>query len=514
MRGLKGSIVVASLALAYGCSTSSATDASSPIGEGGASDPASADPDAKPGAGRDGSSVADAGADPDAGTDPDAPAGVDAGPLSPSYVDYDVNHVLVTGQSNSVANGGYPILSTTQPFKNLMFDTGVMPMTQCGPDGCYEYQTPSSFVPLVEGDKFFDWEVETSAAGLANEASLLATQRYDFGVRAGYPLEHDVLVSVHGRSGNTYWCLRKGGCNYKAAGMLSAFAQGMMEVQSGKTLAAALGKSYAVRAVASIHGESDHYGYTAGTPEFPLPGTDGTPGAIADYSDALLEWQRDYEAGIKAITGQPGTVPLLVTQLSGWNDAPTSKLAQMQLDAHIRSAGKVLLVSPGYPFSVQNDCLHYTSDGERRIGEYFAKVYAKVVLGGETWEPVRPKQITRVANVVTVKFYVPVPPLVLDTTRVTNPGSYGFGVVDPSAATITGVAVTAPDTVTLTLSNTPTGPGSRLRYAQNQIPGGCIGPGTVYPGGARGNLRDSDLTPSQAGYDLFDWSVAFDVALP
>ena len=24
-----------------------------------------------------------------------------------------------------------------------------------------------------------------------------------------------MLVSLHGRSGNTYWCLRKGGCDYK-----------------------------------------------------------------------------------------------------------------------------------------------------------------------------------------------------------------------------------------------------------------------------------------------------------
>ena len=35
-----------------------------------------------------------------------ATAPEDDGTLAESYVDYAVNHVIVTGQSNSVANGG------------------------------------------------------------------------------------------------------------------------------------------------------------------------------------------------------------------------------------------------------------------------------------------------------------------------------------------------------------------------------------------------------------------------
>src|SRR5207253_2285800 len=68
------------------------------------------------------------------------------------YVPFDVNHVLSTGQSNAVANGGTPVLSTSQPFANVMFDTGVMTGGSCDGDGCTTYQKPSSFVPLVEGD--------------------------------------------------------------------------------------------------------------------------------------------------------------------------------------------------------------------------------------------------------------------------------------------------------------------------------------------------------------------------
>ncbi len=453
-----------------------------------------------PGApGGNGGSGADGG-DPD---DPNTP-GV-------PYVDFAINHVLITGQSNSVANSGIPVLSTTQPFSNLMFNTGVMPMTGCDGAGCRAFDPPSSFVPLVEGDRFFGYGVETAGAGLANEVTHLAKGHYR-GVIAGLPDGHDVLVSLHGRSGNTYWCLRKGGCNYKA-GYLAPFDQGMMEVTEAKKIAAAANKSYVVRAVASIHGESDHYSYTEGSQEFPIAGSDGTPNKITSYADAMIEWQEDYESSVKAITGQTQPVPLFISQISGWNDTQYSKVAQFQLDAHIRAPGKVILIGPSYQLGTdKNDCRHFTNHGERRLGEYFAKVYARVVFEGKHWEPLRPKAVTRDGAVITVKFHVPVPPIVIDTERVAEIASYGFTYADGSGAApaISNVAVTGPDTVQITLASAPTGEGKHLMYAQNQVPFTCIGT----PDGARGNLRDSDATPSQSGYDLHNWAVHFDVPVP
>jgi hypothetical protein len=292
----------------------------------------------------------------------------------------------------------------------------------------------------------------------------------------------------------------------------------MKEVESAKALSAAAGRSYVVRAVVAIHGESDHYSYVAGTPEFPLAGTDGTPNKIKDYSDGLVEWQEDYQAGVQAITGQAEPVPLFISGLSGFTTTRTSQVLLWQLDAHGRAAGKVVLVTPGYPFSVRNDCLHYDNHGLRRLGEYFAKAYARTVFQKQAWEPVRPKLITRVGNVVTVRYYVPAPPLTFDTVHVTDPGNLGFDFVDNGALVpIANVAVVSADEVRLTLAAVPSGVGMRLRYAQNQDTNPatrCIGPGTVYGGGARGNLRDSDATPSRYGYDLWNWGVSFDVAVP
>lgn len=519
--------VAAALGAAYGCSSSAGTDpegdGGAPIGDDGAIDRSVTLVLDGASSTLDGAAEADSSASRsdagDASDAADAKADADAGPLSPTYVDYDVNHVLITGQSNAVANGGTPILTITQPFTNLMFDTGVMPMTNCNGDGCDTYQTPTSFVPLVESDQFFDYKVETAANGIADEISHLAALKFEFGARAGYPVKHDVLASMHGRSGNTYGCLRKGFCKYNAdRGHMSPFAQGMQEVASAKALAAAAGKTHVVRAVVAIHGESDHYSYVAGTQEFPLPGTDGVPNEIKDYSDGLVEWQVDYETSVKAITGQAQGVPLFISAISGWTSTRTSAIAQWQLDAHIRAPGKVVYVTPAYPLSVLGDCLHFDSTGQRRLGEYFAKAYARVVLGGSTWEPVRPKSISRGGSVITVTYHVPAPPLTLDTVHVTNPGNFGFDFVDNGTlVAISSVALTAPDTVTITLAAAPSGVNMRLRYAQNQDVDPatrCIGPGTVYGGGARGNLRDSDATPSRYGYDLWNWGANFDVVIP
>jgi hypothetical protein len=416
------------------------------------------------------------------------------------YVAFDVNHVVSTGQSNSVAHEGRPPISTTQPYTNLMFDVGVMTSGVCEREGCRVYQKPTSFVPLTEGDTFW-YPVETMSSGLANEATNLAKTKY------GKP-SHDVLVSLAGRNGLTYWCLRKGGCNFLDPTYLNAFDENLKQVTDAKAIAAGMGKSYVVRMVTSIHGESDDFAYATKTQEFPLDGTDGVAQEIKSYADGLIEWQRDYEANVQKITGQTQPVPLLISQFSGWNDIATSAVTQFQYEAHARTKGKVVVVTPGYTLDWAGDCRHYTAKGERQLGEYFGKAYARIVFEGKRWEPVRPLKVTHAGNAITAKFAVPVPPLVLDTQRVVDPGHYGFEVVDAAgnAVAIANVALAGPETVTITLGTAATAT-HRLRYAFTGVPHTCPGPSA----GPRGNLRDSDNSPSQYGYELFNWGVHFEV---
>jgi hypothetical protein len=464
----------------------------------------------------------------DGSTDGGAPDGGDA---AVSYKHYDINHVLSTGQSDSVANGASPPITLTQPFTNLSFDVGVMTgrgataANGCDGEGCRTYETPTDFVPLKEGDRFLaikdqpeGFPVETMSSGLANQASVFAKAWFE---KVGLPHpSHDVLVSLHGRSGNTYWCLRRDinpapGFCYQPSYYISPFAEGLMQVASAKQIAAAKNKTYVVRAVTAIHGGSDHYGNEGELAD--LDRNDGM-GSVGNYAGALLEWQRDYETEVRAITGQAEAVPLFISQFGSFTDKPVSRIPVRQLEAHVTAPGKVIVVTPNYPFVHYEDCNHYTNYSQRRLGAYFAKAYQKVVVEGGTFEPLRPTTITRAGNVLTVKFIVPVPPMVVDTTRVTNPGNLGFTYADSSSsASIANVEVLPPDTVRITLSGAPTGNAKKLRYALNApVPTACPGPTE----GARGNLRDSDTTvgyhrdAANAPYELHNWAVHFELDVP
>lgn len=388
---------------------------------------------------------------------------------APGFVPRDVNHVLVTGQSLAVGVSGAPVLSTTQPFGNLMFNTGVMA-------GGEELE---SFLPLVEGDYIPGSKamVETMSSAFANLVAELA--------REEARETHDLLLSVHASGAKQYALLKKGSKPYN---------NGMAQVAAGRDIAKRLGKSYVVRAVMNVHGESDH--------------AEKNPA----YAKNLLEWQADYERDIQALTGQSEPVPMFQTQISSWTrmmkGTETSAIPGAQLEAHMASGGKVVLVGPKYHLQYVKDGVHLTSEGYRHMGEDYAKAYRRVILEGKPWEPLRPIATTREGAVITVKFAVPSPPLVLDTTLVSDPGNYGFEYTDASASppAITKVELLGPDTVAITLAQAPTGEGRRLRYAFTGIRGARSGPLT----GARGNLRDSDPTHSRAGHRLYNWCIHFD----
>ncbi len=387
----------------------------------------------------------------------------------PGFVHRDVNHVLVAGQSLAVGVAGAPPLTTEQPFTNLMFNTGVL----AGGEGLERFE------PLVEGRSKVP--VETIASSFANlVAGMARTDAID---------AHDILVSSHAQGAKTYAQLRKG---------TKAYERGMAQVTTARDIARTLGKSYVVRAVLNVHGESDHAEKST------------------RYREDLLAWQADYERDILALTGQSEAVPMFETQISSWTKmmggTETSAIPGAQLAAHVESDGKIVLVGPKYHLQYSKDGVHLTNEGYRHLGEEHAKAYRRVVLEGKRWEPLRPLAATIEGAIVTVKLAVPVPPLVLDTTLVSDPGAFGFEYTDASAMppTITRVEVTAPDTVTIALSEPPSAGDRRLRYAFTGVKGARAGPQS----GARGNLRDSDATPSRTGKRLYNWCVHFELPLP
>jgi hypothetical protein len=385
---------------------------------------------------------------------------------------YDVNHVLGTGQSLSVGTVGMPPLTTEQPFANLMFAGGVMPERDLG-----------AFVPLVEGDLIPGsmMRVETMSSGFANLVAALARASGE---------SHDVLVSQHGIGGEPYAALKKGGTR-------GAFEAGIAQAAAARGVAVSLGKSYVVRAVTNVHGETDH---EIGS---------------ARYTGDLLAWQADYDADLRAVTHQTEPIPMFETQISSWTryGAATSGIPAQQLAAHVEAPGKVILVGAKYHLPYVSDGIHLTNEGYRHMGEDYAKAYRRVVLEHGTWEPVRPRGVSRDGATITVTFHVPAPPLVFDTKRVVDPAHLGFEYADDAggaAPSIVAVALAAEDAVTITLSAPPSAGGGRIRYAWTGRRGAAAGPVT----GPRGNLRDSDATPSRAGYPLYNWCIHFDEAVP
>jgi hypothetical protein len=387
--------------------------------------------------------------------------------LDADFRDYEVNHVLGTGQSLSLGAMGTPPLSEEQPYANLMFDTGLEPSGM-----------PSAFAPLVESATFMDEPVETPASGMANLVTRLAED--DFG------LNHSLLVSLHGESGASYPMIAKGTESYE---------RGLANVRAAKTLAEESGKSYVVRAFTVVHGESD-----------------GWENWNQEYGRALVAWQSDVEGDVQAITGQSEPVPMFHSQYSAWTPVeaePYNVIPGQQLDAHLEAPGKVILIGPKYVLPYAEDGFHLTNVGYQWLGEYYAKAYAHHVLRGEAWEPLRPDTVRREGTKIVLSLVVPVPPVILDTERVTDPGDFGFEVVGPSGAPepIERVEITGPEEITIILTREPATTGVRLRYAYTGTPGEPGGPRT----GPRGNLRDSDPTPSRAGHSLYNWCVHFEV---
>lgn len=241
-----------------------------------------------------------------------------------------------------------------------------------------------------------------------------------------------------------------------------------------------------------------------------------------DVYTYLNAFQAAAEADIKAITGQSGTIPVLVIQpsviqpgVAAVNPDLDHAGALLILKAHVDHPAKIILAGPTYTF-VHSDAYSYRSRAMRGIGAMMARAAAALTTNG-AWSPVRPTLVTRVGAVIDVDFSVPSGPLVFDTTRVMDPGDYGFTYFDDSAsATISSVTLVSASKVRIVLNTTPTGANKKIRYGFNSGASatGSFGAINGPLGSPRGCLRDSSAVVDPDGYDTFNWSVIFNEPVP
>lgn len=246
--------------------------------------------------------------------------------------------------------------------------------------------------------------------------------------------------------------------------------------------------------------------------------TDGLNNNL-NYEANLVEWRNDFDADIKALTGQSTDVHMFLCQTAtagGYdsNGGITDTdfvIPQSQLDADDNNT-LITMVCSKYHLPY-NDRSHITNLGQRTLGEYYGKALAKI-RKGQTFNCVKPSSISRATpSSIQINFAGVIGNLVFDTTLVQAIANQGFDYVDDSANTITDVTITGPAQVTIQLSGT-IGANPFVSYAYHNGAGGEVN--QIAGLGDRGNLRDTD--PARSRFDnsirLYNWAVIFKKAVP
>lgn len=388
-----------------------------------------------------------------------------------------INGLISYGQSLSAGRLSNPPISLSQPYANLMPAGGVKSATGSDLIG---------FAALIEdtkneGNSGTGVNGETPCSGAANYAVAYTAQT------AGVaPSDFTVWSSAPGQSGQPIANLSKG---------TSAYARLMAQVSAGVSSAASLGRSFAVHAVSWTQGEADVLADTA----------------AATYKAAVRQLVADLNTDIKAATGQTTSVHLLIYQtawhstLSGAEGVGAIALAQLELAA---TEPLIHLTTPIYHVATVSDHLHLTASGSSYYGHYIGRAYAQLVVEGREPDSIQPVSATAVGTTLRIRFDVPAPPLVFDTTNLSAITDYGFAVHDGTGTlTLSSPLIVNGDTVQWTLNRT-LGTSPTVDYALSYA-------GTLHENGGAGNLRDS--TPDTGivdGVSMPLWHVAPHFRIP
>jgi len=295
-------------------------------------------------------------------------------------------------------------------------------------------------------------------------------------------VDPSIVMYTAGWGGRTYPNLQKGTIPYQ---------NGLTALQRIKDLAAAEDADVWMPFILLIHGESDS--------------------TRPEYMSEILLWQPDWDADIRAITGQAATVKMLCTQASTFQGGKNGVLAPYEAS---KANSNYILAAPYYPYGLVGDNLHLGPNGVD-VGEKSAHVAARAlgIFGSEQYGTIMPTAVNYDGNVtIDLQFHVPVPPLVRDTTHpvVNNPSpeNWGFEVLDGagSLVVINSVAFTGPDSVRIVCDTAPAAGASRcVQYALKGF-----GSPKVTGEGPRGQLRDSDpIVSYRTGLPMPNWCPHF-----
>lgn len=371
-------------------------------------------------------------------------------------------HIILYGQSLSLGVAGRPALSTTASLPwAKMFQGGLRSRDAQASSAAYNPDFYASLVALKEADTTTnDGYGETGAYACAEMIAqlLLAEDGIDVGASG-----QQLLFSAPGEGSQPISTLQSGGTYWPRV---------QADVTNGAARGLAAGLPYLPHGVTWRQGERDTLNQTA-------------PAAYkAALRDQVVGALRAYAA---SVTGVDQLMPCVTYQLASHRSYSADPLIALALLELVEEEANFALSAPLYSMP-HADHAHLTNVGYRKLGGYEGIAWKRWLFDGVKPRHLRALEPSWLNGAVIVPFDVPAGRLVLDTTAVTNPGNYGFSIVDNAGAAvaISSVSLVGTDRVLIKHAGGALPSGSQLRYAWGT---GLTGVGPT--AGPRGNLRDN-----------------------
>lgn len=400
----------------------------------------------------------------------------------------EVNGICSYGQSLGMGSTSTPVVSTTQDYDNLMFNSGVRTYDK-GSDPLVIY---ASLVPMVESQE--GTYGETPISGMSDNIKNLMLIEDNLTYT---DTNYKILGSAPAQGGTPIAGLVKGTTFYNRL---------KDHIKYGALRSKEINQYYAYQATTWLQGEADYSGST------PKNEYKYVLSKLVDdiANDAYLETGQSFKP--EFIIGQVGS-HLRYAQSVGILSAFKGDIAQAQLELSTER-DDIHLACPSYFFDYSGNGVsqvHLTAADERLMGAYFGLVYKRVVIDGSQWRPLQPTAISHNKKAVYITLNVPKPPLVIDTTWVLENKDYGFRVFDDGVqVAITSVTIVNGSSIKLLLANDILGVMS-LDYA---LKSDSLTGETGRKIGARGNIRDSQgdtlvFDPTGVNRPLHNWLIMF-----
>ena len=320
---------------------------------------------------------------------------------------FDWELVIVTGQSLATGQGATPILSDTSLPSLKMLSGGIK--TYNPANTSQQFYDDQNIVDAVETVVAANGETPARATGEA----IVEALAYRHGISLG---DKEIILATHGQAGIPI-------TPYAAD---NPFYLSMVNMVSAiKAKADAVGKTFGIRAVCWVQGESD-----VRTSE-------------DSYQTQFEDFLSRFDSDVKNITGQSQDIKILTYQTSSHSfygnasspiTRPHSALAQLSA---AQSNDNIHMITPIYHMDT-SDGVHLLAVDSKWLGGYFGNAFVRCVAEDGEWPLPLPVAVTKRGKVARIEFSHPIIRDIMQTLPFDNDG---FAIIDGAGNNIPIVRV-------------------------------------------------------------------------